>query len=59
MTVIRLALATLALSTLPALAGPGTFDLPRLDFGTPRADVTQSCADATRPGAPAGCVATR
>ena len=54
MTTIRLALAALALSALPALAGGASFDLPRLDFG-PSAPVTQGCAAPTVPGSGAGC----
>ncbi|MFN3969919.1 MAG: hypothetical protein ACK4GO_01020 [Gemmobacter sp.] len=54
MTTIRLALAALSLSALPAMAGSLVFDLPRLDFGTP-APVTQGCASPATPGPAMGC----
>lgn len=47
------ALAALLLSPIPAAAGPTSFDLPRIDFGTMDAPATRACTDASRPGAAA------
>lgn len=57
MTTLRLALAALTLSALPALAGSGAFDLPRLDFGT---RATASTSGAAAPlCTPAPCPAAK
>lgn len=49
-----LAALTLLAAPLPAAAGFGGFELPRLDFPAPEAPPTRACQT---PAAPAACAA--